>query len=345
MRWLMRFVYTIILFAAWSTLAYIYVDHSLSSPPRDKPVTLSIQPGATSEDIGHLLMENGLIRKDWFFSTYSWLTGSSRGLQAGVYEIRPDMDIDDILDMITHGKQNTIPVTIPEGFTTEQIANRLQTKGINREEFLEAVDHGQYDYAFLKEIPKGRERRHWLEGYLYPSTYNIPKNAKAEDVVNMMLGQFDQILKKNRVMDRLESRNMTLDQLVNVASIVEREGQVKEELPKIAGVIYNRLDQDMRLQVDATVQYALGEHKNRVLYSDLEKQSPYNTYLHTGLPPGPISNPGEDALLAALEPEQHQYLYYVTKKDGSQEHYFAKTFQEHRRYIFQSKNQLQNSSN
>lgn len=145
-------------------------------------------------------------------------------------------------------------------------------------------------------------------------------------------------------MEQLQNKNLTLDKWVTIASIVEREGQAKQEFPKIAGVIYNRLNKNMRLQVDATIQYARGSQKARLSYDDLKLDSVYNTYKIEGLPPGAISNPGEKALLAALNPDKHAYLYYVTKKDGTGEHYFAETFEQHQRYIKQSK-QTQNSSN
>ncbi|MDA8353437.1 MAG: endolytic transglycosylase MltG [Firmicutes bacterium] len=333
MKWLMRGIYTLILFAAWSALAYLYIDYSLGSPQRSESVQVEIEPGASTADIGRLLKKEHLIRNDWFFSTYAWISGNSRGLKAGIYEIPPEMDVNGILEMITQGKQNTISVTIPEGYTVEQIAERMEENTqVTKEQFIKAVEKKDYDYAFLKEIPENPKRRYRLEGYLYPSTYNIPKRATATDMVNMMLGQFEKKMKEHGVLQKLKQKNLTLDQWVTIASIVEREGQAKKELPKIAGVIYNRLNQEMRLQVDATVQYARGKQKARLSYDDLEVENAYNTYRNDGLPPGPIANPGEKALVAAIEPDKHSYLYYVTKKDGTGEHYFAETFEEHRKY-------------
>ncbi|MFC4076842.1 endolytic transglycosylase MltG [Salinithrix halophila] len=347
MKWLMRFIYTLALFAAWSVLAYFYVDHSLGSPKRDQPVPLEIQPGASTSDIGKRLYQQGLIRNDFFFTTYAWITGNGKGLKAGIYEIPPGMDIDGILNLITQGKQSTYTLTIPEGFTVEQIGDALEKRGrISKADFLEAVDNDSYNYPFLKELPeKSPERRHRLEGYLFPSTYNIPKRATAHDVVNLMLGQFETRMKQNSVNEKLKQKNLSLDKWVIVASLVEREGQVKSELPRIAGVIYNRLNKNMRLQIDATVQYARGEQKERLSYDDLKLKSAYNTYKIEGLPPGAIANPGEKALKAALNPERHKFLYYVTKKDGTGKHYFAETFDQHRTFIEKSKKtQTQNSA-
>ncbi|MFD1425410.1 UPF0755 protein [Kroppenstedtia sanguinis] len=345
MKWLMRIIYTLILFSAWSFLAYLYVDYSLGSPKRSEPVQLEIGSGTSTTAIGRMLKEQGLIRNDWFFSTYAWLTGKSKGLQAGVYQIPPEVDVNGIFDIITNGRQNTVAVTIPEGYTIEQIGEKLEQKTkFSKEEFIQAVEEGEFNQDFLQKVPKDSQRRYRLEGYLYPSTYNIPKTAKPEDVVQMMLGQFNNKMKEHGVMEQLQNKNLTLDKWVTIASIVEREGQAKQEFPKIAGVIYNRLNKNMRLQVDATIQYARGSQKARLSYDDLKLDSVYNTYKIEGLPPGAISNPGEKALLAALNPDKHAYLYYVTKKDGTGEHYFAETFEQHQRYIKQSK-QTQNSSN
>ncbi|GGA37791.1 aminodeoxychorismate lyase [Kroppenstedtia guangzhouensis] len=347
MKWLMRIIYTLVLFSAWSFLAYLYVDHSLGSPKRSRSVQMEIKSGTSTAEIGHMLKEQGLIRNDWFFSTYAWLTGKSKGLQAGVYEIPPDVNVNEILDIITKGRQNTVTVTIPEGYTLEQIGEKLEQKTqFSKEDFIRAAEEEEFEQDFLREVPTDAQRRYRLEGYLFPSTYNIPKTAKPKDVINMMLGQFHNKMEEHQVMEQLESKNLTLDKWVTIASIVEREGQAKQEFPKIAGVIYNRLNKNMRLQVDATIQYARGAQKARLSYDDLKLDSVYNTYKIDGLPPGAISNPGERALLAALKPDKHSYLYYVTKKDGTGEHYFAETFEQHRLYIKQSKKtQMQNSAN
>jgi UPF0755 protein len=336
MKWLMHLFFTLVLLAAWSILAYIYVDHTLSSPPRTEPVQVEIPPGASITEIGRLLKENGLIRQDYFFTAYAWWKGRTK-LQAGVYEIPPDETLNGMLEMFSTGKTGGARVTIPEGYTVDQIAALMERKtGMKREDFLRAVDETSYPYEFVREIPDKPGRRHRLEGYLFPSTYHFPKGIQPEKAVDMMLRQFQRRLTP-AVRQQLKEENLTVDEWVTVASIVEREGQVREELPRIAGVIYNRLKKNMKLQVDATVQYALGKQKARLFYKDLQVDSPYNTYLHAGLPPGPISNPGDDALNAALNPEKNNYLYYVTKKDGTHEHYFAETPEEHKRNIERSK--------
>ncbi|SMO63249.1 endolytic transglycosylase MltG [Melghirimyces algeriensis] len=336
MSWQIRILYTLILFVAWSVLIYFYVDYSLSTPQRTVNVQVEIKPGASTSEIGQVLKKQHLIRNEWLFRAYTWYTGKSKGLQAGVYEIPPDADLDRILEMVTSGSQNA--VTIPEGYTLEQIADHLEKKtNISKEEFIQAAEKKEYDHDFLQDLPDDPARRYRLEGYLFPSTYNIPKSAKAEKVIGMMLEQFEQKMEEYNVQTILKQRNMSVDDWVNVASIVEREARVKKEFPKISGVIYNRLEIGQRLQVDATVRYGLMKQKAPLTFEDLKKETPYNTYRNKGLPPGAISNPGEKALLAALKPEKHKYLYYVTKKDGSGEHYFAETFDKHKEFNAKSK--------
>ncbi len=226
----------------------------------------------------------------------------------------------------------------------KQIADRLSEHGIDQDQFLEAVDNEFFDYEFIKELDNNDKRLYRLEGYLFPSTYEIRKGASPEEIIDIMLKEFDKRLQRDGVKNKLKEQNLTVDKWVTIASIVEREGQVNEELPRISGVIHNRLEIGMPLQVDATIQYLRGEQKARLMYKDLEVDSPYNTYKVKGLPPGPISSPGEAALNAVLEPEDHEYLYYVTRKDGTKLHYFSKTYKEHLALKSKSeKNQTQTS--
>lgn len=348
MKWLIRLVLTCLLFGAWAIVGYMYVDYTLDSPIRQEPVQMEIPEGASTVEIGTLLKEKGLIRKSWFFAPYVWWKGYARKLQAGVYEIPPGAQIDEILAILSKGKQNVVHVTIPEGFTVEQIADRLakiEELGIDQEAFLKAVQKKEYKYSFVQNIPSNKNRKYYLEGYLFPSTYQFEKNVKPEEVVDRMLGQFNRQLEKEGIREELKKRNLTVDEWVTVASLIEREGRVPEELPTISGVIYNRLNRGMLLQVDATVQYALEKQKKVLTYDDLKVNSPYNTYQHKGLPPGPIANPGEKALEAAMYPQKHDYLFYVTRKDGTGKHYFARTDAEHQANIHKSKQNQQGMGN
>jgi UPF0755 protein len=194
-----------------------------------------------------------------------------------------------------------------------------------------------------EEIPAEANLRHHLEGYLFPATYELPKkDLTAKGIAETMLKETEKRLAEIPDWEsQLEARGVTFHELMTIASLVEREVVADQERALVAGVIYNRLDEDMRLEIDATVQYLLDKPKERLLYADLEVESPYNTYRQKGLPPGPISSPSLESIQAALNPEKSDYLFYVTKKDGTQEHLFAKTYKEHLKNIEASKKMAQ----
>jgi UPF0755 protein len=237
------------------------------------------------------------------------------------------MSLRAVIHKITEGRVDAVKVTIPEGFTVWQIADKLAENGlVDRARFLELVTHG--GRSFVAESPAGTER---LEGYLFPSTYLIPVRASPREIVTQMLDTF-----RNQVIpelaantDRLsvDGKPVSVHQVVTVASLVEREAKKPADRPLVSAVIWNRLARGMRLQVDATVLYAMGEHRPRLYYRDLGIDSPYNTYTHVGLPPGPIANPGLASIRAALHPARVDYLYYVARPDGS--HIFSRTLEEH----------------
>ncbi|MFD1408913.1 endolytic transglycosylase MltG [Kroppenstedtia eburnea] len=338
MKWLLRLFFTFLMVGLFSALGYWYVEHSLSPSSVKQPVEVEVKPGDSILNVGRELERKELIKDDFLFVAYAFLKGRTKDLKAGVYEVPPGSGTPEILNIFTDGSQNVMRLTVPEGFTAEKIAAVLDKKGLDGDEFLQAVNRKEdYPDSFVKEIPSDRKRRYQLEGYLYPITYNLPKGTDSKHLVQKMLQQFERNMEREGIRPKLKEQNLTMDEWVTIASIIEREGKVEEEFPRIAGVIYNRLKVGKKLQVDATVQYALGEQKARLLYKDLEIKSPYNTYRIKGLPPSPISNPGPKALRAALEPEKHPYFYYVTRKDGSGLHYFARTEKEHLQNIERSK--------
>jgi UPF0755 protein len=229
-------------------------------------------------------------------------------VRAGAYAFAPHETQAEILNQLrSGGAQIATWVTIPEGFTAAQIAQRLQDEGIGRA--------AAFDRAF-----------HGHEGYLFPSTYLVPLAATPDQVTRMLTDQFAKELPPDAA-QRARALHVTLAQAVTVASLVEREAKIESDRPVIAGVIYNRLRLGMPLQVDATIEYALPEHKSELSLHDLQIDSPYNTYQHAGLPPTPIANPGQPSLLAALHPAKTDDLYYVYCGNGH--HVFAKTLAEH----------------
>ena len=232
-------------------------------------------------------------------------------------------------------------ITIPEGYTVEQIADKLAEEGIvDKEQFLQAADAIQQSGQLPFQMKPSNESKHALEGYLFPSTYEMKLDSTAEDIINRMLQEMEKRI--SAIPDwesKMKKHGLDLNDLLTIASLVEREVVVDEERALVAGVIYNRIKEGMPLQIDATVQYALDKPKERLYYKDLEIDSPYNTYKIAGLPPGPIASPSEASILAALQPEASEYLYYVTKKDGTQTHLFGKTYEEHLANIEKSKQQ------
>ncbi len=284
-----------------------------------------IERGTIPSQIALDLKEQGLIKNKKVFLLYARLTGKLNKFKAGQYLLTPSLNIPEITDKLVEGKVATTNFTIPEGYTLRQIAEVLANKGIaEEEEFWQAAKEENFDYPFLQGLPKNELR---LEGFLFPDTYTIPKGMEVEKILDIMLKRF------NEVYENLPANkgSLSIQEAVTLASIVEGEAVVDEERPIIASVFYNRLKIKMRLQSDATVQYAFKERKKRVLLKDLEIESAYNTYQNSGLPPGPIGSPGEASLRAVMEPAETDYLYFVATKDGSGEHLFAKTLTEHNR--------------
>ncbi len=288
-------------------------------------IAVDIPQGATTKDIASILKDNGIIGSEFSFRIKSKINGADGSYNYGTFYLSKDMSTDQIIQTLqsTTQAEQTNRITIPEGYTSRQIAALVDEKGIaTSEEFINEMNNGTFDYEFLEGIPK---RDNYLEGYLFPDTYFLSGNETAHDIIVMMLNRFEQIY-NNSLKDLMDSTDYTLDQIVTVASMIESEAKLDEERPIIAGVIYNRLDIDMKLQIDSTVQYALSTRNEVVTETDLTVDSPYNTYQNTGLPAGPICNPGEASLVAALKPEEHNYLYYVLKERGGSEHVFAETY-------------------
>lgn len=313
----------------------------LQTPASDDPtpVTFVVEPGETAAQIAQRLQDEGLVRDADLFRLLLRVRGADTRLEAGQFELRRNMTMDEIIVALQHGRPPTVRVTIPEGLRAEEVATILAAQGlINPEEFLSLVRTGEgFDYAFLRDRPAGVTPS--LEGYLFPDTYEIPTEYDTPQVLGLLLENFDR--RFDAEMRRKASEaGMTIHEVVTLASIVERETVIPEEAPLIASVYRNRLNIEMKLDADPTVQYAMGYDATQgtwwrtLLLEDYTYPSPYNTYLSVGLPPGPICSPGLGALRATLEPADAPYLFFVANgrtKDGS--HIFATTFEEHQRNI------------
>lgn len=307
--------------AAWQ---FMYRQGQPMDPNDQVLIEVRIPQYSTAHSVAAILIEKGLIRDERIFLAYCYWQRHEKDLQAGLYDFSKSQSLDQIIQQLVEGKVKQMTFTIPEGYTVRQIGELLVKNGICRPEQWQAALQANYDYPFLQSGITDREKR--LEGYLYPDTYTFEDETGAEAIINMMLTRFDRVWDDN-FKSQAQARQLQVGRVITVASLIEREAQVAEERRRIAGVIYNRLQKGMPLQIDASVIYALGEHRETVTYQDLEIDSPYNTYKHAGLPPGPIASPGRAAIEAAVNPELHNYYYYVAKGDGS--HQFSATYLEH----------------
>ncbi|MEW9667270.1 endolytic transglycosylase MltG [Ammoniphilus sp. 3BR4] len=333
------FMLFLILAVGGSAAGYFYYQDTLKPPEAGAPVVVEIPPGSSTQKIANILEENQIIRNSKSFAFYVKQSGKSNQLKAGQYEFTPGETVEDILNRMVEGDvyANTFQFTIPEGWTIAQIASYLAEKGwVNKDKFLAEANEAEFPYEFIGDIPQDKSMTYRLEGYLFPKTYEMKEGATEYEILDRMLAQFQKEWDPSWN-EALKKRGMTIHEAVTLASIVEREVVVEAERPRVAGVYYNRLGQDILLQADATVQYAMGKQKDIVTYKDLELDHPYNTYKVKGLPPGPIAAPGKQSLQSVVEPESHKYLFYVTKKDGSGEHFFSETYNQHLKNIALSK--------
>ncbi|MFZ5965924.1 MAG: endolytic transglycosylase MltG [Bacillota bacterium] len=312
----------------WGGKAYYSNQIQPVNKSGNKEIFIDIPKGASTSVIAHILKENDLIRNELAFRISSKLMKSDGKMKAGKYLLSDNMTVNEMIDILVDGKvlKDTVRVTIPEGFEFRQIVDRLSAKGlIDHDKFIEVADSYDFDYRFLEGIPKGKNR---LEGFLFPDTYEIPNSADEKAIIDLMLKRFDDVFKE-KYYQRADELNMSIHEVITLASIIEREAKLEKERPIISSVFHNRLNKGMLLQSCATVQYILGERKQNLTLKDIAIDSPFNTYKNIGLPPTPIASPGKLSIEAALYPEDTEYLYFVLKKDG--EHAFSKTYDEHLR--------------
>jgi len=299
------------------------------STENDKEVIkVELPLGSSVKGISEQLKQQGAIKNSLVFRIYSKLEGINSKYKAGIYYLDTGMSIKEIAEILQHGKgyNEVIRFTIPEGYEVRMIIDKLEELGIgNKDRFYEVINNYTYNYDFLENIPENATP---LEGYLFPDTYEIFKSAKEEDIIKKMLDKFNSVF-TDEYKERTAELNMTINDVITLASIIEREAKADKERKIVSSVFHNRLKINMLLGSCATVQYILKERKEVLPTKDLEVESPYNTYKHPGLPPGPIASPGIKSIEAALYPDDTDYLYFVAEKDGT--HYFSKTLDEHLR--------------
>lgn len=303
--------------AALGGLAYaIYGDRSKPNATAQ----VIVERGSTFDEIARRLAIAGVVSNVWTFRILARMRGEDVAVRAGEYRFHPHLTQDEVLRaLVSGGAQVAAWVTIPEGFTAAQIADRLQAAGIG--------PAAAFREGFKRQtlVVYGAHTK-GLEGFLFPSTYLVPLGASPSQVAATLVAEFYKQLPRNAA-GLAHKLHVTVPQGVTVASLVEREAKDAGDRPKIAQVIYNRLRLKMPLQVDAAVEYALPKHKTELSFRDLKIDSPYNTYAHAGLPPTPIANPGRPSLEAAFHPQKSDDLYYVYCGGGR--HVFAKTLAQH----------------
>ena len=290
------------------------------NPQEEGSIHIVVQPGMGTSAIGELLQDNGIIDNALIFKLKSKLEKYDGKYQAGSFDLSPSMPMQDIMNALMSGKKETLRFTVPEGYTLKQTAQKLSQEGlVDESEFMDQLENGDFSYRFLDGLEKNENR---LEGFLYPDTYEIFTDASEYDIIDKMLAGFDQVF-TDEYYTKASELDLSVQELVTIASLIEEETRVASEREIVSSVVYNRLKIGMNLRFCSTVLYALGEQKSRLLYKDLDVESPYNTYKYQGLPPGPISSPGKASLQAALYPAETDYLFFVVKNDGSGEHNFA----------------------
>lgn len=287
---------------------------------RGTEVRIFIRKGASFHEAADSLAATGVIRSSRLFGYYARARGADRSLRWGTYVLRDAMSWEQVLESLRLGRGVVHTVTIPEGWTVAQIAPAL-AEALDLTP--DSIEVAVRDTALLHrlDIPTPT-----LEGYLFPDTYTFPDRSSARDAVHTMVERFEHQWKPQWD-SLLPGMKLTRHAIVTLASIVEAEVRRREEGPVVAAVYLNRLKANMALQADPTVTYALGKRPGRVMFSDLRVKSPYNTYIHSGLPPGPIGSPGAASLEAALKPAKVPYRFFVAAADGH--HEFRRTYSEH----------------
>jgi len=335
------FIITLILIIGVGAIAgggYFYINSALkpADPNNQTEKNIEIPIGSTSSGIGKILESKGIIKDARVFKYYVKLKNEA-GFMAGDYKLSPSMTIPEIISNLKTGKvveEVVFKLTIPEGKQLKQIASIIAEK-TNRDpnEVLNKLNDQAFISSLMKKYPDiltndimNENVLHPLEGYLFPATYPFYKeDPTIEEIVYVMLDKTANVLKNYR--GEMEAKGMSVHQLLTMASLVEEEATERVDRDQISSVFYNRIEAGMPLQTDPTVLYAQGEHKDKVLYKDLEVDSPYNTYKYPGLTPGPIANAGETSIQAALKPADSDFYYFLATSTG--EVLFSKTLEEH----------------
>jgi UPF0755 protein len=324
----------IIIVLSIPVLIYYKYKTFLNTPvsKESKDIELRVYKGTNSGAILENLNQKGLIKNKLFAKYYIKKTKLDTSLKVGVYKFNTTMTPVEIFNLLLKGEvdPDVVMVTIPEGFSVRQIADRLYKNGVIKDvdAFIKETNTGKFDYIFLDNIPEKRTSK--LEGYLFPATYEFRKTMTNKEIITIMLDKFASIY-SDVIMPNMANQKLSADEIMILASMIEKEAVIDEERPLISAVFYNRLAKKMMLKSDPTVEYALGVKRDVVTFKDLEVKSPYNTYKNYGLSIGPICNPGQKAIEAAMNPAKVDYLFFAAKDDTS--HFFTKSDKEFMKFL------------
>lgn len=324
-------VLVISVFASWTIIEV--GNDVFAFVKSDEAVTVVIEEDMTAADVAFLLHENGIIKYPTVYELYVRLKDESTNYLVGEYEISPSMNYGDINDTFTYvaNIKEQVSITIPEGYTVDQIIDLLVKNGVGtREGFVAAINEYDYDYRFMEGLDNlDPQRTYRLEGYLFPDTYFFFKDMSEIDAINKFLVNFDRKVSEEYY-ERAEVLGMSMDDLIILASMVQAEGKSLADFENISSVFHNRLANSRsfpKMQSDATLQYILDKRKTALTAADLQIDSKYNSYMYPGLPPGSICNPGLDAISCALYPAETNYYYFLA--DGHGNTYFSETNEQH----------------
>ena len=314
---------TLISIVIFAVFYFIYACLPVSS--EYKTTIVEIRPGMNLKQVTQELARKNLLNSPPAFRLLTWLEGKENQIQVGEFELSPSLASGEILKIITSGKTHLHPVTIPEGYRITEIADVIAQKGLTtKEEFLQETEKKE----LLADLDIPIEN---LEGYLFPDTYHFGKFLGTKKIVKTMLDTFKQRVLTDEILNRAKEMDMTIHETITLASLIEKETGMESERSLISSVFHNRLKKNILLQTDPTVIYAISNFDGNIRKKDLSIDSPYNTYKYPGLPPGPIASPGLESILAALNPVESKYLYFVSRQDGS--HQFSKSLIEHNRAV------------
>jgi UPF0755 protein len=322
---LMQFKWHVVLVLIFLCLGSVI--YSLTQPvtsPAGEEFVITVKSGMAANEIGELLYQQGAIKSVFMFHIIAKMQGMANSLQAGEYVLNKNMTVQQIVSMLAKGETVHQQITIPEGYTVEQIAKLIQEKQLGSATKFKTLAQNAVPYSYM--VNDNPNVVYKAEGYIFPNTYQFTKNTTEEQLLNMMISQFDKQFNES-MRNRAKEMGLSIKDVIILASLVEKEALLADDRPVIAGVFLNRLKQGMPLQSCATIQYILGYPKAELSVEDTEISSPYNTYQHMGLPPGPIANPGIASINAVLYPKETNFVYFVADKQGA--HHFSKTYEEH----------------